>query len=1649
MDSARQVDSKKLLNLQQAAEKLGLPVDALIDLSENNILVPTVGKNGLISYPEEQIERYLHPEAFIEEVKPEIEVKKVEQPIEEPLQEQARRAESEVAIIVSAPVAEKEPIPSGPTSESVFDKLVRWAGNGFYQDAFAREYAKASTEPNLNLNFSFKLPPINFRPTLKQAAFPLAVFLVLVVLGIFTQQNRIAFFLDKSQNQTPSFAAQANQAVLGAQTSKMKLTGDILLALPLIAKENASLNQNLEVGGTSLFKGNITAPNVLYGVKAGDHIIITNAASQTPTISADLSGTVSSLQGQTGDVTLVAGSDISISGTTINDISTLATVVGRGGCDSCITDADVSNSLTIDATGQIAGEAIKTGVISPTVGGTGLTSYNPGDMLYASTTNTLTTLSASDTGQFLMMGMNSAPEWQYVGSFAVAVVKEDNAVISPVTNVLNFSSGDFSPVVSPVGQVNFTLAPTLTSVTGVANNFNVGGSTLSFTNAGTITSSGANSITLDSETTGSVNIGTGDNAKTINIGTGSGGDLINIATNGTNPNTITLGAATDTTTISGNTALSTAAGATTAIGNTTGTLQINSTGLQVATNGAITIPGSQTLTVGTIGLNASGSSNLTSGANLVGVYAQFNNSGSNDLQQVLKDFDTAITSAGITPFYFTNDITYGQIVAPTVPADNFILGGASVADSKLFFNATTANLAVGTDNTGSGGQNGILTLYSAGNAATDTYLTTNNNGDLLIPTNNVGIGTTPTDLDADNHPFKLEVAGSIGPSQNGVYDLGSPTMQYRNLYLTGQTTSGGNITIANPSPTITFVDTSSGEDQYLVNVNNSQFTIKNNSTGQNDLVINGDGTIALSSLNAAGVVVNNGWGLLSTESQLDVTRGGTGINGSTAPNGFLLIGNGAGYTLGPLTGTLNQINIASTAGAITFSLPQDIAITSTPAFAGLGLTNTANQLVLGNTTGANHTLTISSPTQTANVTASIPSLTNPGGDVFVFTEQAQTLDNKTIGSTGLVFSGATADINTQSGKDLTVSTTGLNTQIVLSSVVKLGNIASAPSYPDTATTLCRDDTSGQISQCPANAANVDLQQAYNAGNTITTNNNNNIGFTLASGETTSFTLSNEGTAPAFIISDNNAGLGTALQIQSGVTPTLTVLENGTLSTIGNLITTGTGSITSASTLTAQATSNQLVLGTGSATTTFNSAATTAQTVNIPELLTSNSDTFAFLNEAQTLDNKTIGSTGLVFSGATADINTQSGKDLTVSTTGLNTQIVLSSVVKLGNIASAPSYPDTATTLCRDDTSGQISQCPANAANVDLQQAYNAGNTITTNNNKSIDFTLGSFQATSFTLTNKGINTSAFVISDTDATHNALEVESGITPTLTIGINGDLTTPGNISTTNGGTITSNGLLTASTGLTETGALSVTGTSVNITGTSGALSLSGLGASSIALTGTNNLLITANNFNTTATGINNTAIGTDLQSSGAFTTLNASGTVTFSNLPFNGPVYATAGGILTSEQYLSTTRGGTGLDTSLAQNGELLIGNGAGLSLGYIGGTLNQINVASTSGTITLSLPQDIALTSSPTFAGMNLTSASNQLMLGGSGAVTTISSTSSANQTITIPTLLTSNIDSFAFLNEAQILNNKTIGSTGLVSRGRTLVPTSPPFLIKT
>jgi len=90
----------------------------------------------------------------------------------------------------------------------------------------------------------------------------------------------------------------------------------------------------------------------------------------------------------------------------------------------------------------------------------------------------------------------------------------------------------------------------LTGVTSI-DTISFSATDITFAAAGTISSTTSSSITIDSGTTGAVNLGTGNNAKTINIGTGTAGNTISIGTDNTTADSINIGSALDTTIMGG------------------------------------------------------------------------------------------------------------------------------------------------------------------------------------------------------------------------------------------------------------------------------------------------------------------------------------------------------------------------------------------------------------------------------------------------------------------------------------------------------------------------------------------------------------------------------------------------------------------------------------------------------------------------------------------------------------------------------------------------------------------------------------------------------------------------------------------------------------------------------------------------------------------------------------------------------------------------------------------------------------------------------------------------------------------------------------------------------------------------------------------
>ena len=162
-------------------------------------------------------------------------------------------------------------------------------------------------------------------------------------------------------------------------------------------------------------------------------------------------------------------------------------------------------------------------------------------------------------------------------------------------------------------------------------------------------------------------------------------------------------------------------------------------------------------------------------------------------------------------------------------------------------------------------------------------------------------------------------------------------------------------------------------------------------------------------------------------------------------------------------------------------------------------------------------------------------------------------------------------------------------------------------------------------------------------------------------------------------------------------------------------------------------------------------------------------------------------------------------------------------------------------------------------------------------------------------------------------------------------------------------------------------------------------------------------------------------------------------------FSGVLTVTQGGTGSSALGMNAMLASNATGTAIIPlanltNGQIFIGsNGAEPVAATIAGTVNQINVANGAGTITLSTPQDIATTSSPTFASETLTSTLNQLTLGTTNQTIINATAPAATRTYTIPD--TGANSSFVMTDGNQTINgNKTFSGTTNLSA---LTPSLP------
>jgi len=206
--------------------------------------------------------------------------------------------------------------------------------------------------------------------------------------------------------------------------------------------------------------------------------------------------------------------------------------------------------------------------------------------------------------------------------------------------------------------------------------------------------------------------------------------------------------------------------------------------------------------------------------------------------------------------------------------------------------------------------------------------------------------------------------------------------------------------------------------------------------------------------------------------------------------------------------------------------------------------------------------------------------------------------------------------------------------------------------------------------------------------------------------------------------------------------------------------------------------------------------------------------------------------------------------------------------------------------------------------------------------------------------------------------------------------------------------------------NTGVTSLTaGSGISLSGSTGAITVSVNGTGVVtSITGTANEIIASS-----STGNITLSTPQPIATTSSVTFAN----VTDSALTQNAFMYPGASGLLTS--------------TSAATNGQLLIGStGNAPVVANLTGTSNEVIVTNGAGSITLSLPQAIATTNSPTFAGLTLSGLTGYLYANGSSALT--ASTTIPNTSITgLGTMSTQNANSVAITGGS--INATTIGAS--------------------
>ena len=984
------MESKNLLSIQDAAKLLNVSTKTLRRWEKSGKLVPQRTDGNHRRYPKTQIDEFIR---------------------------NANKAKK-----VSSPMPEA-------------------TGLDITGAAAASKVAKKTTEKTPAVSSNAIIPESHIKRSKRNILLTSGIASMIMLLLLTVIVSASGFFHDGNEAKL-ALVKNSSQDVLGLSIGDAKFI--FRVNVPASFSQNVEFLNGIDVTGVATTSGGIItnnsdvdagtgsvfASNLIYGLVAGSGITI--SAGQTPTIT---SNGVVSLGGQTGDVSLVAGEGISISGTTISN-----TNVYTAGTGISISDGTISSTVTGSTEDTFKNILIGSDTITATsaddelefIAGTNVT-------LTADTTNKTITIDASGTGTIGGSGTasriprfsgattltNSSINDLYGGGVALTIDASGRLGVgttTPTSTLDIAGTASVSGALSLYGtpQIQSTAGQTLTlggDTTGniVLSPLNGSGTiqlTNLTTNGGILYTNGSGVVAQT--TTGGLGqclVSNGDGTHTWgSCGAGGGGGAFSIAGTGViyPQNTTTdllLGAtSTDSAKFAFLNVLS---------GTPTASISANSgdNALYITGDGTLGTTNAQTLTIGSattgdIVLSGFGAGIIHSDANGV-LSSSAVDLGSSDVTGTL---GVGSGGTGVSTFGGTNTILY-TTAADTLASLSTANNAALITNATGVPSFTTAgtNQVLRSDGTGAiafgaidlSQSNSVTNTLGVANGGTGADLTSgglNNQG--RIPFfNGSGVLTT---LAPSTAGYVLTTGGAgADPSWTNPASLGtnywqinsgllSPFSNSLDFALGGTATTGAKFAITNVlgargNQTATLsgslVLDSVGS---LTTTNNQTLTIGGGQTG--NLVLDGGaGIVRVADLTTNGVVyTSNTNGTLNTEAQLSVPRGGTGVSTFGGTNTIL-------YTTA--ADTLASLSTANNAALITNA-------TGVPSFTTAG----TNQVLRSDGTGAIAFGAIdlsqsNSVTNTLGVTNGGTGVTTFGGtNTLLYTSSADTLTSLALGS---------------------------------------------------------------------------------------------------------------------------------------------------------------------------------------------------------------------------------------------------------------------------------------------------------------------------------------------------------------------------------------------------------------------------------------------------------------------------------------------------------------------------------------------------------------------------------------------------------------------------------------------------------------------------